>query len=209
MKLRLTILLVLLSSGCETEPKRTLQTGVNEILTVSDQSVSATDIQKRRREDMEPYAGLNIQGPLQKQDVVKAVQRNRKALEKCYRLVIGDSPSKPSGPRNRANYEPKDNQYDRSSSTMKPDGTLDSTNYGTPHHEPLPTTSGEVVVNFTVVPSGEVREARSNLSDFRGSFMRTCIESAVTAFQFAPRDSESKVRYLTLRFSKEIGLVRE
>lgn len=40
--------------GCETEPKRTLQTGVNEILTVSDQPVSATDMQKRRRKDMEP-----------------------------------------------------------------------------------------------------------------------------------------------------------
>lgn len=209
MKSKLTILLVLLSSGCETKPKRILQTGVNEILTITDQPVSATDIQKRRREDLEPYAGLNIQGPLPKHDVVKAVQRNRKALENCYRLVIGDLPSEPYGQRSRKNYEPKDNQYDRSNSTMKPDGTLDSTNYSTPHHEPLPTTSGEVVVNFTVIPSGKVREARSNLSDFRSSFMRTCIESAITAFQFAPRDSESKVRYLTLRFSKEIGLVSE
>jgi hypothetical protein len=198
---------IILIFGCETDPTRTLHTGVNEVITLSDQPVSAAEAQNRRQEDLEPYTGLNIQGPLSKQDVVKAVQRNRKQFDKCYRQFIGDAPMAVSNNGPRPSYEPTDNQYDRSNSTMKPDGMLESTNYSTPHHGTLPTTSGEVVVNFTVESSGKVREARSNLSDFRGTFMRTCIESAVSAFQFAPHDSESKVRYLTLRFSNEVGLI--
>ncbi|MDQ3230873.1 MAG: hypothetical protein M3Q07_03550 [Pseudobdellovibrionaceae bacterium] len=86
---------------------------------------------------------------------------------------------------------------------------LDSTNYGTPYHETQPVRSGEVVINFAVGKEGKVREVRTSYNDFKGSYMSLCIEKLVSQFQFAEKPEESQVRYLTLRFSNETGLVKE
>ncbi|MDQ3234418.1 MAG: hypothetical protein M3Q07_21660 [Pseudobdellovibrionaceae bacterium] len=200
--------LFFMSMGCITEPKKVLLTGVNQTLPRTEVPASLTDMEQRKQEDRKPYAELSIQGPLEKSEVIRTIQLHRKAIDRCYRGTIGDLPPEPSRHRVPPDYEPRENEYSRRNSTTKPDGVVNSTNYSTPHHEPLPVRSGEVVINFTVGTDGKVREVRTGLNDFKGSYMSGCLEKLISEFHFAKRPEESQVRHLTLRFSNETGLLK-
>lgn len=198
-----------LLGGClSPNPKPVLITGVNENLPPLMIENQETDLPRHKKPDVTPYSHLEIVGPLPKDEIVRAVNQNRKAFDRCYRDVFQVA----HVARQREIEQIYDNDANRrnmDSKSMQPDGMLNSTTFNPPMHGPRVTTDGDVTLHFSVLEDGSVQEARTSLSDLRNYHFYGCLEKVLLGFRFPAQPTSTRVRHLLLRFSHEYGLIRQ
>jgi hypothetical protein len=152
----------------------------------ADQEVVATpgpveELQASQPAESSPYRYLQLQGPLTESDMQRAFDQNRKALNRCYREVIGVS----------LQERDKENDWARIEPGLSEAGAeLD----------------GIVVFYFQVAAEGQVQNLRISRSDFRQPEFQNCMELAVQKIQFPVQDQDTKVKNLVLSFSHETGV---
>jgi hypothetical protein len=205
----LAMLFVLhLAQGCSTGIKNVVQTGVNEAIVPVSSLLTERDLEARRRPDPMPYSALTLQGSLNKSDVVRAVNQNRKALDRCYRDVFAVE----SRLRERESLRHLERKvymrpYD-TNGKVQADGLRHSTNFNTPFAAETATVEGDVFMHFRVDIEGKAHEVRISLSDLKDTRFHACLEKVVAGFQFGTQETETTVRSLILRFDQESGFVK-
>lgn len=181
--------------------REVLQTGVNEVLTPKT-AESMTGLEDQRKPDPTPYFELQLDGPTAKADIVRAVNQHRKDFDRCYRSVFNVE--------KRLNDRDANRDKGRKPILSPSSGQRLEPPYGPqPAGFKEPTLDGDVTMHFIIGQAGAVHDVRTSRSDLRDDATHLCLEKVVQGFKFPAQATETKVKFLVLRFSHDVGFIRQ